>query len=130
MNFCPDCENYLVAQIQSIESVENPNKLLMYVCKNCKYQQVVDVKEEPGRKCVYQSNYNEKIMKIYYKNLTYLQEDNTLPRVNNITCPNAECPTIKAPGSVPNKVLYINLNESDLTYLYQCCNCKYTWTNK
>jgi len=22
------------------------------------------------------------------------------------------------------------LNESDLTFLYQCCNCYYTWTNK
>ena len=29
-----------------------------------------------------------------------------------------------------NDVVYIKLNESDLTYLYQCCKCKHTWTNK
>ncbi len=130
MNFCPDCDNYLVTQIQSIDIVNNPNKLLMYVCKNCQYQEVVDIKKEPTKKCVFQSNYNSRKMKIYNKNLQYLQEDYTLPRVNNIDCPNVECPTNKAPDSVPKKVLYINLNETDLTYLYQCCNCMYTWTNK
>jgi hypothetical protein len=60
--------------------------------------------------------------------------------VNNIDCPNPECSTKKENPELltdekgialnKNDVLYIKLNESDLTFLYQCCNCKHTWTNK
>jgi DNA-directed RNA polymerase subunit M/transcription elongation factor TFIIS len=141
MNFCPDCETYLVTQISAPTSGENSNKLLNYYCNNCSYKKTVDIVKEPEYKCVYQNNYNTKKIKINQKNIQYLCNDPTLPHVNNIDCPNPECSSKKEnPELLPtdekevtlnkNDVLYIKLNESDLTFLYQCCNCKHTWTNK
>jgi len=138
MNFCPDCETYLITRIAPTQSSENSNKLLTFYCNNCSYSKTVDINKEPEYKCVYQNNYNTKKIKIGQKNIQYLCSDPTLPHVNNIQCPNVECPTKKPNPEVldtaieinKNDVLYIKLNESDLTFLYQCCNCKYTWTNK
>lgn len=139
MNFCPDCETYLVTKISS---ADNANKILSYVCNNCSYTKVVDISKEPEYKCVYKSNYNLKKIKIDQKNIQFLSKDPTLPHVNNIPCPNVECITNKenpnseiliddkAEKQNINDVLYIKLNESDLTFLYQCCNCNHTWTNK
>lgn len=139
MNFCPDCETYLITKISS---ADNANKILSYVCNNCSYTKVVDISKEPEYKCVYKSNYNLKKIKIDQKNIQFLSKDPTLPHVNNIPCPNVECITNKenpnseiliddkAEKQNINDVLYIKLNESDLTFLYQCCNCNHTWTNK
>lgn len=140
MNFCPDCETYLITKISN---VDNANKILSFICNNCSYVKKVDIFKEPEYKCVYEYNYNMKKINIDQKNIKYLSKDPTLPHVNNIPCPNTECPTNKEnPNSEIlieggnnkeeniNDVLYIKLNESDLTFLYQCCNCKHTWTNK
>ena len=136
MNFCPDCESYLVLRIIAND---NPNKLLNLECNNCGYKKNIDISKEPEYKRVYHHNYNVKKINIDQKNIQYLVKDPTLPHVNNIPCPNPQCPTNKqienpevliGENKPHNDVLYIRLNESNLTYLYQCCNCKHTWTNK
>ena len=138
MNFCPECETYLTTQILNND---NTNKILSYKCNNCSYSKVVDIGKEPEYKCVYQQNYNQKKIKIDQKNIQFLSKDATLPHVNNIPCPNQQCPTNKENDKSEilavenekiniNDIVYIKLNESDLTYLYQCCKCKHTWTNK
>ena len=139
MNFCPECETYLVTKISSNDE---PNEILNFVCNNCGYTKSVNIAKEPEYKCVFQQNFNMKKIKIDMKNIQYLSKDPTLPHVNNIPCPNTQCASNKQNvsgegsevlvGEKPNinDVLYIKLNESDLTFLYQCCNCKQTWTNK
>lgn len=133
MHFCPDCEAYLITKIINND---NPNKLLNLECNNCGYKKNIDLLKEPEYKCVYQSNYKTKKIKIDQKNIKYLDKDPTLPHVNNIPCPNPQCisnkenPEILTGNKNINDVLYIKLNDSDLTYLYQCCNCKHSWTNK
>ena len=136
MNFCPDCESYLITRITNND---DPNKILNLECSNCGYKKNIDISKEPEYKRVYYNNYNIKRIKIDQKNIQYLDKDPTLPHVNNIPCPNPQCPTNKhnpnpeiLTGEIktPNNVLYIKLNDSDLTFLYQCCNCKHTWTNK
>ena len=135
MNFCPDCESYLTTKITNND---NPNKLINLECRNCGYVKNIDISKEPQYKCVYQVNYNIKKIKIDQKNIQYLDKDPTLPHVDNIPCPNPQCitnkdnpnPEVLTGGKIINDVLYLKLNESDLTFLYQCCNCKHTWTNK
>ena len=150
MSFCPDCDTYLTTKISPTS--ENPNKLLSYYCNNCGFTKNVDISKEPEYKCVYQTNYNNKMIKINQKNIQYLKYDPTVPHVGNIPCPNPECSSKKENSQVMinsanpianqspnaentdnsdnNDVLYIKLNESDLTFLYQCCKCDHTWTNK
>ena len=135
MHFCPDCESYLITKIINND---NPNKILNLECNNCGYKKNIDVSKEPEYKCVYQSNYKTKKIKIDQKNIQYLDKDPTLPHVNNIPCPNPQCitnkenpnPEVLTGDKILNNVLYLKLNDSDLTFLYQCCNCKHTWTNK
>src|SRR3989344_8407444 len=120
MNFCPECETYLITKINSLENIEDPNKLLTYVCNNCGYSKTVNIKEEPEHKYIYGSKFDTKRMKLDPQIYQYLQYDPTLPHVNNINCPNIDCPTKKTPDTTKSDVLYIRLNESDLTFLYQC----------
>jgi DNA-directed RNA polymerase subunit M/transcription elongation factor TFIIS len=136
MNFCPDCESYLTTKIIPND---DPNKILNLECNNCGYKKNIDISKEPEYKLVYHYNYNVKRIKVDQKNIQYLDKDPTLPHVDNIPCPNQQCSTNKEAanpeiliGEVKphNNVLYIKLNENDLTFLYQCCNCKHTWTNK
>jgi DNA-directed RNA polymerase subunit M/transcription elongation factor TFIIS len=136
MHFCPDCESYLTTKITNND---NPNKLINLECRNCGYVKNIDISKEPKYKCVYQINYNIKKIKIDQKNIQYLDKDPTLPHVDNIPCPNPQCVTNKetinsevlmGETKPQNNILYIKLNENDLTFLYQCCNCKHTWTNK
>jgi DNA-directed RNA polymerase subunit M/transcription elongation factor TFIIS len=136
MNFCPDCQTYLITKISNSD---NANKILTFVCNNCSYSKSVDITKEPEYKCVYQHNFNIKKIKVDQKNIKYLSKDPTLPHVNNIPCPNRQCSTNKDNSNSEvlgtdtqniNDVLYIKLNESDLTFMYQCCNCQHTWTNK
>jgi DNA-directed RNA polymerase subunit M/transcription elongation factor TFIIS len=135
MNFCPDCESYLITKITNNE---NPNKILNLECNNCGYKKNIDIAKEPEYKRVYQHNYNTKQIKKKKKNIQYLDKDPTLPHVDNIQCPNIQCSTNKTNPNPEllndtkqsNDVLYIILNPKNLTFLYQCCNCKHTWTNK
>ena len=143
MNFCPDCETYLVTKFSN---TENPNKIIKVECNNCSYSKVIDTSKEPEYKCVYKKNYDLKNINIEQKNIQFMKNDATLPHVNNIQCPNPQCISNKEnPNSEIlghnmnldptitnniNNVMYIKLNESNLTYLYQCCNCNHTWSNK
>jgi len=135
MHFCPDCESYLITKITNND---NPNKILNLECNNCGYKKNIDISKEPEYKRVFQNNYNNKKIKIDQKNIQYLDKDPTLPHVDNIPCPNPQCitnkenpnPEILTGNKIINDVLYIQINASNLTFLYQCCNCKHTWTNK
>ena len=138
MKFCPECETYLITEILNDE---NTNKILSYKCKNCSYSQVIDIVKEPEYKCVYSHTYNLNKTNIDKNSLKFLCNDPTLPHVDNILCPNIQCITNKTTINSEllendktknnlNNFLYIMLNESNLTFLYQCCNCNHTWTNK
>ena len=137
MYFCPDCETYLITKITNNT---NPNKILNLECNNCGYIKNIDIEQEPEYKRVYNNSNKYKETKIDQKNIQYLDNDPTLPHVDNIQCPNDKCITnLAIPNPellsisvevVKNNVLYLKLNSSTLTYLYKCCNCKYTWTNK
>ena len=130
MKFCKICETYLISEILSSDAETNPNKLLLYKCNNCGYKEQIDVSKDDTEKCIYKTRTELKQIKIYSQNLKYLKYDATLPHIDNINCPNEKCPT-KAPKSVlKNNVLYMNLDDNMLIYLYQCCHCDYTWTNK
>ena len=140
MKFCPNCETYLVSEILSSDVESNPSKLLLYKCHNCGYKEQIDVSKENVEKCIYKTRTELTKIKIYSQNLKYLKHDRTLPHIDTINCPNEKCPTKRqavdasgaatAESSLKNDVLYMNLNENMMIFLYQCCHCEHTWTNK
>lgn len=143
MNFCGDCDNYLILRIKTDE---NTGKQLMeHFCRNCGYSGNVNTKEN---KYIYKNDYNIQKLIIQEKNIQYLCNDPSLPRVFNIPCPNLECPTnilsLKTSGGgtgidetteggakniSKGDVVYYMIDETNMKYVYLCCNCKHTWTN-
>jgi DNA-directed RNA polymerase subunit M/transcription elongation factor TFIIS len=130
MKFCPICESYLLSEIVTTDVEPNPNKLLRYKCNNCGYTETNDVSKSDSDKCIYKTGTKKNNIKINTQNLKYLKYDRTLPHIDNINCTNDKCPTRKSGSKLRNDVLYMNLNDNMITYLYQCCHCTHTWTNK
>jgi aspartate carbamoyltransferase regulatory subunit len=57
----------------------------------------------------------------------YTKLDPTLPRVNNILCPNPECPTNK--DGAEREIIYIRYDDVNMKYVYLCTNdsCNAVW---
>jgi DNA-directed RNA polymerase subunit M/transcription elongation factor TFIIS len=130
MKFCPRCESYLISEILSTDIENDPNKLLQYNCMTCGYKERLDVSKNEESKCIYKSMTERSKIKIDAQNLRHLKYDRTLPHITNIACPNEKCPTKHSASQLKNNVLYMNLNENMMIFLYQCCHCEFTWTNK
>jgi DNA-directed RNA polymerase subunit M/transcription elongation factor TFIIS len=137
MKFCPTCETYLVSEILSSDVESDPNKLLLYKCYNCGHKEQINVSKDDTEKCIFKTRTEMTKIKIYSQNLKHLKYDRTLPHIDTINCPNEKCPTKNVSATdddttpaLRNNVLYMNLNENMMIFLYQCCHCDYTWTNK
>ena len=50
--------------------------------------------------------------------------DPTLPRLDNIPCPNKECPSNN--GS-DKEVIYIRYDDTNLKFIYLCVHCDKIW---
>jgi len=150
MNFCGTCDNYLILRIKTDEGTGR--QLMEHYCRNCGHSGNVNTKEN---KYIYKNDYNIQKLIIQEKNIQYLCDDPSLPRVSNIPCPNLECPTnslhLKTGGgnsetssiaedeigggrsspknNLKGDVVYYMIDETNMKYVYLCCHCKNTWTN-
>lgn len=62
----------------------------------------------------------------------YTKEDPTLPRLENIQCPRADCPSRRPDGSDgwrKPEVTCVRYDLQNLRYAYLCCVCDAVWTN-
>lgn len=130
MNFCDECDNYLNLQVK-VNQITNKNELV-YVCRNCDN---TIKKTDQKDNCIYKNYYNNNELLVTQYNTKYLEHENTLPRVNNITCPNAECVSNQSTATKDkkaniNEVVYVILNKQQMIYQYKCCHCLTTWKNK
>jgi aspartate carbamoyltransferase regulatory subunit len=57
----------------------------------------------------------------------FIKYDPTLPRVNHIKCPNANC---SKPKEKDDEVIYIKFNPVKMSYLYCCCYCENFWKSE
>ena len=56
----------------------------------------------------------------------YTKLDPTLPRRNNIPCPNNECDSHKKGKN--SEVIYLRYDDTNMKYIYLCCKCDNSWT--
>lgn len=117
MRFCSQCQNMYYISIDP----DDTNKL-MYYCRNC------------GNKDTNLSNENVIITKVQVKKSQqefshiinkYTKYDPTLPRINNILCPNADCATNK--DDTPREIIYIRYDDQNMKYIYLCSTCDIVW---
>ena len=116
MKFCDMCNNMLYVNIDN-------DKNMIYYCKNCNNKEVID--KDQGSICVIDDNKLTDELKYSQYINKYIKFDPTLPRVNNIICPNESC--IKK-SSDENEVIYIKYDFTDMKYIYKCAYCDHFWT--
>jgi len=121
MEFCKLCDNMLYIKR---EVTDEQDKLINY-CKNCSKE--IELKSDNKSILIFENNYEKE--KINYKLFVnpYIKYDPTLPRVNNLVCPNNKCTKKK---NEDNEVIYIKYDNENMKYLYYCVYCEEFWVNK
>lgn len=117
MNFCDNCDNMYYIKLNS----EDPNKLVYY-CRNCGNE---DSNITTDNICVLKTNIKKKEQTFNHIINKYTKLDPTLPRVNNVLCPNTTCETnIK---ETPKEIIYIRYDDTNIKYVYLCSHCDTIW---
>lgn len=113
MKFCNICDNMLYLKVVQSSQLE-------YYCKNCNFTMLESA--EGSSVCISQKHLmNDKSSYNSFLNPN-IKYDMTLPRVNNIKCP--ECKDSKDKES---EVIYIKYDAENMKYLYYCCKCEHFW---
>lgn len=114
-DFCQLCRYYMY--------LDQDGKTLRRICRNCGFQE-----EEKGG-LVLEMDLKEKTSegyKILMNEFTPL--DPTLPHVNTIKCPNAECQTNTS--GKERDVIYLKYDAVNMKFLYICTVCDTQWRSK
>ncbi len=117
MKFCTSCKNMYYLSIS-----EDSNHLIYY-CRNCGKED--DTSDIPSTMSVSNIQLGDDIKNMSHIINKYTKLDPTLPRMNTIPCPNAECET-----NTKNKereIIYIRYDETNIKYVYLCAHCDFTW---
>ena len=121
MEFCTVCQNMYYIRIDS----KDTNKLVYY-CRNCGNEH-----ELTGGDNICVSKTQIKKDKLNFNHIVnkYTRFDPTLPRVNNILCPNPNCPTNKSESPEPREIIYIRYDDTNMKYIYLCSSetCNFLW---
>lgn len=119
MHFCSECSNMYYIRIDG----ENTNKLVYY-CRHCGNEdQLLTVDNVTVSKT--QIKRTEQKFSNIINQYTHL--DPTLPRVNRIACPNADCDTNKTKDPTEREIIYIRYDDVNMKYVYLCSTCKTVW---
>ena len=124
MHFCNKCENMLYIRLLGEESDS-----LVYYCRNCGETDATITKENI---CVLQTDIVLKEKAYLHEINEYTKLDPTLPRTNNIKCPNQSCPSNQSTSEgdeerAKNDVIYLRYDDVNMKYIYICTICDKIW---
>lgn len=117
MHFCSNCKNMYYIKIDE----DNPNSLLYY-CRNCGNEDSLITEDNI---CVSKTQIKKGEKSFSHFINKYTKLDPTLPRVNNILCPNKDC--ITNTKNEPREIIYIRYDDLNVNYVYLCSTCDTTW---
>jgi DNA-directed RNA polymerase subunit M/transcription elongation factor TFIIS len=102
-------------------NTNDPNKLVYY-CRNCGTE---DNTLAITNVCV--SNIQIKKNEQSFNHIInkYTKLDPTLPRVNNVLCPNPDCKTNT--NAEDKEIIYIRYDDTNMKYVYLCSTCDTVW---
>ena len=119
MHFCSECGNMLYIKVSTTEE-----KNLIYYCRKCGNQKV-SINED--NICVSKIYLTKKRNKIDNMINEYTKLDPTLPRINNIKCPNESCSSNAVTEPAKSDIIYMRYDDSNMNYVYLCTNCDHKW---
>ena len=132
MQFCKNCDNMFYIKISN-------DKLVNY-CRKCKTEDSIQ-DDSINSICVSKTHIKHKQSSFKHLINEYTKYDPTLPQINNIICPNDDCPSHgtgieesksgeNIQSKVDNKILYIRYDSDNMKYLYLCVNCDQVWESQ
>ena len=117
MHFCNICSNMYYIRI----NMDDPNKLVHY-CRKCGNE---DNMLSAENVCVSKIQIKKSEQTFNHIINKYTKLDPTLPRVNNILCPNPECATNN--DGKEREIIYIRYDDVNMKYVYLCSDCETVW---
>lgn len=102
---------------------ENPNRFVYY-CRNCGDE---DDKHSMKNVVITQTNLKKSNQEFGHIINQYTKLDPTLPRINNVLCPNDECPTNTDPTNNEREIIYIRYDDTNMKYVSLCSTCDVVW---
>ena len=125
MHFCSQCQNMYYIRVEE----DNADKLIYY-CRHCGNEDTnINSQDISVSKIVIKNN-EQNFSNIINK---YTKLDPTLPRINNILCPNPNCDTNHNSNKDPSKkmaereIIYIRYDDINMKYVYVCSTCDTIW---
>lgn len=117
MHFCSNCQNMYYIRINE----SDPNKL-DYYCRNCGNEDKMLASENV---CVSKIQIKKTSQSFNHIINKYTKLDPTLPRINTILCPNADCLTNTK--SKEREIIYVRYDDINMKYIYLCSTCDTVW---
>jgi len=117
MHFCTNCSNMYYIRINS----DDPNKIVYY-CRKCGNEDKLLAIENV---CVSKTQIKKSEQSFNHIINQYTKLDPTLPRINTILCPNADCETNKTHKE--REIIYIRYDDTNMKYIYLCSDCDTIW---
>jgi aspartate carbamoyltransferase regulatory subunit len=100
---------------------DDPNKLVYY-CRKCGNEDKLLAIENV---CVSKTQVKKSEQTFSHIVNKYTKLDPTLPRINNVLCPNPEC--ITNTENKPREIIYIRYDDANMKYIYLCSDCDTIW---
>lgn len=113
MKFCEVCDNLLYVKLG--------DNGIMHQCNYCDN---VEEYDQDNAEPVFDTDYKSERAKYHHLLTPLVHQDPTLPRVDNVSCPNKKC--TRAPKS-KSEVLFIKYDPVNMKFLYSCAHCKHFW---
>ena len=126
MHFCEKCGNMFYLRLNS--TADND---LIYYCRRCGNENK-DLGKKTENVCVSKTHITSG--NVSYKNIInkFTKMDPTLPRINNIKCPNDDCKSNleeKDPEHQKKEIIYIRYDDKNMKFIYLCSVCDNMWKN-
>ena len=119
MHFCSECDNMYYIRV----SADNGKKLIYY-CRNCGHEDDLVSSENI---CVSKSNFKRSKQKYNHLINDYTKLDPTLPRIDTIKCPNADCISNGNEKTEDREVIFLRYDDTKMLYVYLCAKCDFDW---
>jgi len=119
MHFCSSCQNMYYIRIS-----DNSDKLIYY-CRHCGNEDNSLSFENATVSSTDLSDTSQKFNHIINR---YTKLDPTLPRIDKMLCPNAECTTNTK--NEPREIIYIRYDDVNMKYIYLCSTCDIVWNTE
>ena len=112
-----------VGQDKEGEEKSEESNNLVYYCRNCGNNESNIIETI----CVSKTQIKRLEEKMISGINEFTKLDPTLPRVNNIPCPNLKCTTNSETNPEDKEVIYLKYDQKNMDYIYMCCRCQQSW---